>query len=215
MISLHESLFRLHASPELSFSIFVDKTHPDAEKLAKAAGVSMERLDRPIFVYYRDHHLVQRAELDAAFKDVPGYEPFVGGPPHSEQKFIADRSWWYENWKGYLQTPFAWAPTEQGVEKPIEEKSTIALSTGPHWSTRELWPKGAVEQKGSEDLIMRGYQGAVSRIAMDDLTSASSLYGRSLVLSSAEQHYGSFEDAQSARMVEEQYSRGCRLLAVR
>ncbi|KAJ9096757.1 hypothetical protein QFC21_005027 [Naganishia friedmannii] len=161
MISAHDSLFRLQALPDSSFSIYVDLKHPDATKLAAAAGVSVTRLERPVFVYYRDHHLVNRPELDEAFKDIPGYEPLAGGPPHSEQKFVADRSLWYEKWTGYLRTPFAWGQIEAGGKRPAEEKSTIALSTGPHWSTRELWPRGAVEEAGSDDLILRGYQGAV------------------------------------------------------
>jgi hypothetical protein len=166
MISSHDSLFRLQALQDSSYSIYVNPKHPDAEKLAAAAGVSITRLERPLFVYYRDHHLVNRPELDEAFKDIPGYEPLTGGPPHSEQKFIADRSVWYEKWTGYLRTPFAWGQTEEGGKRPIEEKSVISFSTGPHWSIRELWPKGAVEEPGSNELILRGYQGAVSTTQM-------------------------------------------------
>lgn len=163
MISLHNSLFRLQALPDQTYSIYVNLTHPDAENLAAAAGVTVDRLERPVFVYYRDHHLVNRPELDEAFKHVPGYRPLTDGPPHSEQKFIADRSVWYEKWTGYLQKPLVWAAkTESGRKRPIEEKSMISLSTGPHWSIRELWPKGAVERPGNDELILRGYQGAVS-----------------------------------------------------
>lgn len=196
----------------MSFSIFVNKEHVDAEKLAQEAGVSLDQLDTPVFVYYRDHHLVNRHELDEAFDGSPGYEPLASGPPYSEQKFIADRSWWHEKWTGQLRTPIKW--NSDGTPAR-EEKSMIALSTGPHWSLRELWPKGSEAHQDSNDHILRGYQGAVSRFSIICFshTNDKTLFCPAVSESLAKYHR-SRKGTPSSRLVEKQYARTHRLLAI-
>lgn len=157
-----DSLFHVTAAPEHMFLIQVNKNHPDAVKLAQAAGVDTNRFDRPVFTFHREHHLVHREDLDRAFKKSPGYEPFVGGPPFSEQQFVWDRSWWYEKWTNLLRHGIQLTPRGEGEVPVKEESSVIALSMGPHWSPRELWPKGYPDKPDSYEHILRGYQGAVS-----------------------------------------------------
>ena len=157
-----DSLFQVKATPEFMFLIYVNKAHPDAIKLSQVAGVAMSRFDRPVFTYIREHHLVHREDLDKAFKNSPGYKPFVGGPPHSEQKFVWDRSWWYEKWTELLRIGVQFDYKDDEGSKMREERSVIAFSMGPHWSPRELWPQGYVMKDDSYDHVLRGYQGAVS-----------------------------------------------------
>ena len=157
-----DSLFHVTAKPESMFLIYVNKAHPDAIKLSQAAGVATSRFDRPVFAFIRDHHLVNREDLDKAFRNTPGYKPFVGGPSYMEQRFVADRSWWHEKWTELLRFGVQFDFKNDGSSTALEEKSVIAFSTGPHWSPRELWPQGFVQKADSYDHVLRGYQGAVS-----------------------------------------------------
>lgn len=157
-----DSLFHLSATPESQYIIKVNKNHPDAPALALAAGVEMSRLDRPVFTFHREHHLVSRPELDKALGRSPGYVPFVGGPSFAEQRFVWDRSWWYEKWTNLLRHAVQFLPEKDGRKPVKEENSVIALSMGPHWSPRELWPENFKQKPDTYDFVVRGFQGAVS-----------------------------------------------------
>jgi hypothetical protein len=159
-----DSLFHLSATPEFQFMIKVNKAHPDAAALALAAGVDLSRLERPVFTFHREHHLVNRDELDKALGKSPGYVPFVGGPSFAEQRFVWDRSWWYEKWTGLLRHGVQFVQGKDGQPVVREENSVIALSMGPHWSPRELWPENFEEKPNTYDFVVRGFQGAVSRV---------------------------------------------------
>jgi hypothetical protein len=158
----HDSLFHVHAHPEAIFTISVNKAHPDATKLSQAACVATSRFDRPVFSFHREHHLVHREDLDKAFMNAPGYQPFVGGPPYSEQKFVADRSWWYDKWTARLRTGVQFESKSDAGPRILEENSVIGFSMGPHWSPRELWPQRYVLKNDSYEHVLRGYQGTVS-----------------------------------------------------
>lgn len=157
-----DSLFHLSATPEFQFIIKVNKNHPDAPALALAAGVDMSRMDRPVFTFHREHHLVNRPELDKALGKSPGYVPLAGGPSYEEQRFVWDRSWWYEKWTGLLRHGVQFVAGKDGLPVVKEENSVIALSMGPHWSPRELWPADFEEKPDTYDFVVRGFQGAVS-----------------------------------------------------
>lgn len=157
-----DSLFHVKATPESMFMIYVNKAHTDARKLSQEAGVATSRFDRPVFTFHREHHLVNREDLDKAFKNFPGYKPLVDGPPFSKQNFVADRSWWYEKWTALLRLGVQFESKGLEGSRILEESSVIAFSMGPHWSPRELWPKGYVVKDYSYDQVLRGYQSAVS-----------------------------------------------------
>ncbi|KAJ9108626.1 hypothetical protein QFC20_003324 [Naganishia adeliensis] len=159
-----DSLFHLSATPESQYIIKVNKNHPDAPALALAAGVEMSRLDRPVFTFHREHHLVSRPELDKALGRSPGYVPFVGGPSFAEQRFVWDRSWWYEKWTNLLRHAVQFLPEKDGRKPVKEENSVIALSMGPHWSPRELWPENFKQKPDTYDFVVRGFQGAFDTI---------------------------------------------------
>ncbi|KAJ9105555.1 hypothetical protein QFC19_003537 [Naganishia cerealis] len=163
MIAKKDSLFELHASPERIFNITVNRNHPDAQRLAEAAGVTMERLDRPIFNYWREHHLVNREDLDEAFVGCEGYEKWVGGASQEESMWIWDRSWWYELWNSLLDQAIEFVPRSKDGLVPIEENSVISFSTGPHWTPVELWPQHAAARVTDEELF-HGYTTAANRV---------------------------------------------------
>ncbi|KAJ9121934.1 hypothetical protein QFC24_004516 [Naganishia onofrii] len=176
MVSNTDSLFEIHPSTELIFNITVNRLHPDAPRLAAEAGVSWERLERPLFYYWREHHLLHRDELDEVFSKAVGYRPWVGGMTYKENGWIWDRSWWLELWRGELEKPVDLFPVtgaaagghghEHGHghghhHAPREEKSVISFSSGPHWTTTELWPRDGWVTRNFDELL-RGWAGMVS-----------------------------------------------------
>lgn len=163
LIDPKDDLFVLHPSIERIYNIPINKNHPSAKRLANEAGVTLDRLDRPFFNYWREHHLVHREELDAALVGSPGYEPWTGGSSLAENGWIWDRSWWYERWNWLLDQAVQLGPRARDGKVPEEESSVISFSTGPHWTTVELWPKEWHRTDTTEDLY-KGYRGAVSAI---------------------------------------------------
>lgn len=165
MITRGDGLFKLHGSPERIFNITVNPHHPDAKSLADAAGVSTERFDRPIFNFWREHHLVNREDLDSAFVGFEGYEKWVGGPSQAESGWIWDRSRWYELWNSLLAHAVKFVPRSRDGLVPAEENSVISFSSGPHWTPVELWPK-ATANKVTNEQILHGYTVAVSSLPL-------------------------------------------------
>ncbi|KAJ9096761.1 hypothetical protein QFC21_005031 [Naganishia friedmannii] len=176
MVSNHASLFEIHASTELIFNITVNRLHPDAPRLALEAGVSWDRLERPLFYYWREHHLLQREELDDVFRKAVGYRAWTGGVPYRENGWIWDRSWWLELWRGELGKPLELLPTTAGAgagagaggihhyfHAPREEKSVISFSSGPHWTTTELWPRDGWVTRNFDELL-RGWAGMFNKV---------------------------------------------------
>lgn len=161
MISPTDDLFVLHPSIDRIYNITVNRDHPSAERLAKDAGVTMDRLDRPFFNYWREHHLLHREELDEVLAGAEGYKPWTGGPSLAENGWIWDRSWWYERWNWLLAQAVEFVPRSRDGVVPEEENSVISFSTGPHWTTVELWPKEWARTDTTDDLY-KGYIGAVS-----------------------------------------------------
>lgn len=152
----------INGSPERIFNISVNPAHPNALRLAKEAGVSIERFERPVFNYWREHHLIHRDELDHVFKGLWHYVTWVGGPTFAQNGWIHDRSWWYELWTELLAQPIRLVPREDGTT-PKEEASTISFNSAPHWTTTELWPEHTRRIVRDEDLL-RGWVGAVSLV---------------------------------------------------
>ncbi|KAJ9096756.1 hypothetical protein QFC21_005026 [Naganishia friedmannii] len=163
MITKGDSLFKLHASTERIFDITVNANHPMAQMLADAAGVTVERFNRPIFNFWREHHLVNREDLDAAFVGFEGYEKWVGGPSMAESGWIWDRSRWYELWNSLLAHAVELVPRSLDKRVPLEENSVISFSSGPHWTPVELWPKESAG-KVTPEQILHGYTAAVDRV---------------------------------------------------
>jgi hypothetical protein len=165
MVTAEDSLFDIWGSPSLIFNISVNPHHRDAQKLAEEAGVSFDRLNRPVFNYYREHHLVHRPDMDRAFSRFHDYVPWTGGPTYAENGWVFDRSWWYDKIKEQLGIPLWLVPKNGNGPVPLEEKSMVAFSTGPHWAWHELWPKHINgDEKNYEDM-MRGFVGAVRKIS--------------------------------------------------
>lgn len=162
VIDSKDDLFVLHPSIERIYNITINKNHPMAQRLAQDAGVTLDRLDRPIFNYWREHHLIHREELDAVLSGSPGYEPWTGGSSLAENGWIWDRSWWFERWNWLLDQVVELGPRASDGEVPKEENSVISFSTGPHWTTVELWPKEWHRTDTTDDLL-KGFKGAVSR----------------------------------------------------
>ncbi|KAJ9114781.1 hypothetical protein QFC22_005657 [Naganishia vaughanmartiniae] len=166
MITKGNGLFKLHGSPERIFNITVNPNHPDAQMLADAAGVTVDRFDKPIFNFWREHHLVNREDLDEAFVGFEGYEKWVGGPSLAESGWIWDRSVWYESWKSLLAQAVKFVPRSRDGRLPAEESSVISFSTGPHWTPVELWPKQSAGKVKPEQ-ILQGYTAAVSTLPFE------------------------------------------------
>lgn len=162
MVTAENSLFEIWGSPSLIFNISVNRYHPDAQRLIKEAGVTADRLDRPIFNYYREHHLVHRSDMDKAFSRFHDYVSWTGGPNYAESGWVFDRSWWYDKIKEQLGFPLWMVPKNGKGAVPLEEKSMVAFSTGPHWAWHELWPKHIEGDKKNYEDMMRGFVGAVS-----------------------------------------------------
>jgi hypothetical protein len=161
MITKGDGLFKLHGSPERIFNITVNANHPGAQMLAEAAGVTVERFNRPIFNFWREHHLVNREDLDAAFVGFEGYEKWVGGPSQAESGWIWDRSSWHDLWNSLLAHAVEFVPRSRDGLVPAEENSVISFSSGPHWTPVELWPQKSAGKVTSEQ-IFHGYTAAVS-----------------------------------------------------
>lgn len=164
MITPGLSLFELHGGPELIFNITVNRYHPLAARLASDAGVQLERFDRPLLNYWREHHLLHRPELDQVFHDGIGYKPWTAGPPYAQNGWIWDRSWWYELWTQELERPNPLVGTKDRW-KPMEERSVISFSSGPHWTTTELWPRDGWVTRNFDELLL-GWTKMVSCIAL-------------------------------------------------
>lgn len=154
------SLFEIHGSPDLVFNLTVNRYHPDAAQLAYEAGVTVDRFNRPVLNYYREHHLLHRPELDAVFHDGIGYKPWTGGTPYRKNGWIWDRSWWFEKWSEELAKPNALISTYERW-KPMEERSVISFSSGPHWTTTELWPRDGWVTRNFDELLL-GWERMVS-----------------------------------------------------
>lgn len=171
-----------------------------AQRLAQDAGVTLERLERPFFNYWREHHLIHREELDAVLAGSPGYEPWTGGSSLAENGWIWDRSWWFERWNWLLDQVVELGPRSSDGKAPKEENSVISFSTGPHWTTVELWPKEWHRTDTTEDLL-KGFQGAVSR----NQAKSSTLLSSVCALNSGRHGYPecdrSFQGAQSSLLV--------------
>ena len=161
MATKRDSLFDINRSIDRVYNITVNRNHPLAPRLAREAGVSEERFERPVFNYWREHHLLHRHELDEVFKGVWHYEPWVNGPAFFQNGWIHDRSWWFELWTDLLAKPIRFIERADG-SKPIEETSTISFNSAPHWTAIELWPSHSFRLVRNEDLL-RGWIGAVSR----------------------------------------------------
>jgi hypothetical protein len=154
------SLFEIHGSTDLVFNLTVNRNHPDAPQLAYEAGVTVERFNRPVLNYYREHHLLHRPELDAVFHDGIGYKPWTGGTPYRKNGWIWDRSWWFEKWSEELAKPNELIETYRKW-KPMEERSVISFSSGPHWTTTELWPRDGWVTRNFDELLL-GWERMVS-----------------------------------------------------
>ena len=150
----------INPSLERIYNITVNRYHPDAEALANAAGVTMDRLDRPVINYWREHHLVNREELDAVFAGSAGYQNWTGADASRENGWIWPRSWWHARWKWLLGHDISLVPRSSDGVTPEEEHSVLSLSTGPHWTDVEIWPPSS-SMDPLEDL-RRGYEGVVS-----------------------------------------------------
>lgn len=164
LVSDKDPLFLINPSKERIYNVTVNRHHHEAESLAKAAGVTMDRLDRPIINFWREHHMVNREELDEVFAGAEGYENWVGAPTSAENGWIWERSWWYDRWKSLLRQDIQFIPRSADGVVPEEENSVISLSTGPHWTTVELWPRSWSSKDTSEDLRC-GFEGVVSLFA--------------------------------------------------
>lgn len=160
LVNPRNSLFMINGSPERIFNISVNPGHRDAARLAREAGVSVERFQRPVFNYWREHHLIHRDELDHVFKGLWHYVPWVGGATFAENGWIHDRSWWYEKWTELLVQPIRLEPRVDETT-PKEEASSISFNSAPHWTATELWPEHTRRNVRNEDLL-RGWVGAVS-----------------------------------------------------
>jgi hypothetical protein len=161
LVSEADRLFVMNPSIERIYNVTVNRHHPKAEALALAAGVTMNRLDRPVINYWREHHLINREELDEFFSGAEGYEPWTGADPSAENGWIWPRSWWYDRWKSLLQQEIQFIPRSADGVVPKEENSVISPSTGPHWTTVELWPRSWANKDTSKD-IRYGFESAVS-----------------------------------------------------
>lgn len=161
MVSTRDSLFVINGSPDRIWNITVNRDHPLATRLINQAGVTETRLRRPVFNYWREHHLVHRHELDEVMKGLHGYVPWVNGPSLKENGWIFDRSWWFELWSEMLAQPIRFLPREEDGVVPLEEASTISLNSGPHWGEFELFPKRPWHLVSDDD-VLRGWVGAVS-----------------------------------------------------
>lgn len=160
LVTPHNSLFMINGSPERIFNISVNPAHPDAPRLAREAGVTLSRFNRPVFNFWREHHLIHRHELDRVFKGLWHYVPWADGPTFAQNGWIHDRSWWNELWTELLDQPVGLMQREDGsIIK--EEASTISFNSAPHWTATELWPEHTRRLVREEDLL-RGWVGAVS-----------------------------------------------------
>jgi hypothetical protein len=160
LVTTQNSLFDINRSIDRVFNITVNREHPLAARLAAEAGVTEDRFERPVFNYWREHHLVHRHELDQAFQGVWNYVPWVDAPPFFQNGWIHDRSWWFELWSELLSKPVQMVARLDG-SVPLEEASTISFNSGPHWTSIELFPAQTRRLVRSEDLL-RGWIGAVS-----------------------------------------------------
>ncbi|KAJ9096804.1 hypothetical protein QFC21_005075 [Naganishia friedmannii] len=163
MVSTRDSLFLIHGSPDRIWNVTVNRDHPLAARLIDQAGVTETRLKRPVFNYWREHHLVHRHELDEVMKGLHGYVPWVNGPSLKENGWIFDRSWWFELWSEMLTQPIRFVAREDDGVVPREEASTISLNSGPHWGEFELFPKRPWHLVSDDDVI-RGWVGAFTKV---------------------------------------------------
>lgn len=218
LVNEKDPLFMINPSIERIYNITVNRYHPEAEVLAKAAGVTMDRLDRPIINYWREHHLVNREELDEVFAGAEGYEDWTGATPSRENGWIWPRSWWHDRWKWLLGQDLHLVPRLSDDVTPEEEHSVISLATGPHWTTVELWPPSWVNTDTSASL-RRGYEGVVSQMARSigrSPTDELSPFDYSWISGqqSRSKHYRGWKGSQGTSLVAEQCCCAPRMLSI-
>ena len=131
-----DELFWWDGTPDHNFRLMLRKDHPLAIPLLDAARVGHDRADTPLASFYRDHHVMSRDEMDAAFAGVQGYLPFK---ERSEEqlkvKWVFEETKWWRWWQEKFTTPIGYDLGKLLPQGPVRpEKSVLIFNVGPHWS---------------------------------------------------------------------------------